>query len=127
MRMRIMIKPSWYLASVIKKCKGRLSPRRSLTRPRVRNTKARKSTLPSLSLRNIKVIERSLMIKGKRRHGFEILLSPKTRTYQSRCTIIRKKPWKVYWPSYRRNAGRKSSASNVENPVTGGESVMVRL
>jgi hypothetical protein len=42
--------------------------------------KARESTLPSLSLRIIKAIESSLMIKDKRRHGFPILLSPKTRT-----------------------------------------------
>jgi hypothetical protein len=57
-----------------------------------RKTKARDRTLPRLSLRIIKAIERIPIIKDKRRVGFLILLSLKARTSQSRRIITRKKP-----------------------------------
>jgi hypothetical protein len=118
---------SWWLASITRKGIGRLSKKRSLIRPRARKTKARERCLPSLSLRIIKMIQRTLMIKDKRRHAFLILLSPKTKTSQSRRTITRQKPLKVYRPRYRRNAGRRKSASDTEYLTTGGKSIMARL
>jgi hypothetical protein len=64
MRM-IMRKLSTWLAFVMRKGKGRLSTRRSLMRLGARRIKAREGTLPSLSLRIIKVIDRSLVITDK--------------------------------------------------------------
>jgi hypothetical protein len=67
------------------------------------------------------------MIADKRRQGFPTLLGPKTRTSQSRHTIVTKKPGKVYGPHYKEKYWEKNSVSNVEDPTTGGESVIVRL
>jgi hypothetical protein len=92
MMRRIIRKPSWWLASVMRKGKGRLNTRRTFMRPEARKIKARERILPSLSLRIIIAIDRNLMIKDKIRYSFLILLSPKTRTCQSRHTKTRKQP-----------------------------------
>jgi hypothetical protein len=57
-----------------------------------RRTYTRERTLPSLGLQIIHTIDRSLMMKDKRRHRVRNLPSPKTRTIQSRRPITRKNP-----------------------------------
>jgi hypothetical protein len=77
MTRRITRKPLWWLASVIRKSKGKSSIRRSLMGAGARRTKAREKRFPSLSLQVIEAIGRSVMIRHKRRHVFATHLSLK--------------------------------------------------
>jgi hypothetical protein len=124
--MRITRKPQWWLASIMRKGKEKLSIRRSLMKPRARRTKAREKRFLSLSLQVIEAIRRSVITRDKRRHSVLTLLSLRKRTSQSRRSIIGKKPLKAYRPRYRRNAERRHPASNAENLTIGGGSAMVR-